>query len=55
MTVLWDSQFTPDTHIPFNKSDIVVREKETGTCLVIDVVTPSHCNIQMKVTEKISK
>ena len=55
VTVLWDSQVHTDRHIPCNKPDIVIKEKKTDTCLLIDVAVPSDYNIQKKVTEKLNK
>lgn len=52
VTVLWDSQIHTDRHIPSNKPDIVIREKKTNKCLLIDVAVPSDYNIQKKATEK---
>ena len=54
-TILWDSQIITDRCIPCNKPDIVVREKRTARCLVIDVAIPSDYNIRDKSTEKMSK
>ena len=46
---------TTDRHIPHNKPDIIIKEKETGICLIIDVAIPSNYNIQKKTTEKMTK
>ena len=42
-------------HIHCTKPDIVIKEKETAKCMVIDVAIPSDYNIQKKTTEKMSK
>ena len=55
VTILWDSQIQTDRHIPCNKPDIVIKEKKTSKCLMIDVAIPSDYNIQKKATEKMSK
>ena len=55
VTILWDSQIITDRHIPHNKLDIVIKEKETDMCLIIDVAIPSDYNIQKKATEKMIK
>ena len=54
-TVLWDSQIVTDRHIHCNKPNIVMKEKETVRCMVIDVAIPSDYNILTMVTEKMSK
>ena len=55
VTILWDSQIITDRWIPHNKPDIVIKEKETNMCLIIDVTISSDYNIQNKVTEKMTK
>ena len=55
VTILWDSPVQTDRHIPCNKPDIVIKEKQTNKCLMIDVAIPSDYNIQKKATEKMSK
>lgn len=55
VTILWDSQIQTDRHIPCNKPDIVIKEKKTRKCVMIDVSIPSDYNIQRKATEKMSK
>ena len=52
---MWDSQVITDRHIPRNKPDLMVQEKETNRCVIIDVAIPSDYNIQWKTTEKRSK
>ena len=54
-TILWDSPVITDRHIPCNKPDLIVQEKETNRCVIIDVAIPSDYNIQKKTTEKMSK
>ena len=44
-----------DRHIPHNKPDIVIKEKETNMYLVIDLAISSDYNIQKKATEKITR
>ncbi|KAG1698106.1 Serine/threonine-protein kinase SIK2 [Nymphon striatum] len=55
VTVLWDSQIQTDRHIPCNKPDIVIKEKNSRRCFLIDVSIPSDYNIQKEATEKLSK
>ena len=54
-TILWDHQVKTDGHIQCNKPDIIIREKDSERCLIIDVAIPSDYNIQKKATEKMSK
>ena len=54
-TILWDSPVITDRHIPCNKPDLIVQEKETNRCVIIDVAIPSDYNIQKKTTEQMSK
>ena len=35
-----------DRHIPCNKLDIIIQEKDSERCLIIDVAIPSDYNIQ---------
>ena len=53
--MLWDSHITTNRPIPCNKLDIVIREKETDNCLLIDVAIPIDYNIQKETTEKMGK
>ena len=53
-TILWDYQVKTDRHIPCNKPDLIVQEKESDRCVIIDVAIPSDYNIQKKATEKMS-
>ena len=53
-TILWDHQFKTDRHIPCNKPDIIIQEKDSERCLMIDVAILSDYNIQKKSTEKMS-
>ena len=53
--ILWDSPIITDRHVPCNKPDIVIQEKKSNRCQIIDVAIQSDYNIQKKVTEKMSK
>ena len=59
VTILWDHQVKTDRHIPCNKPDnkpdIIIQQKDSERCLIIDVAIPSDYNIQKKATEKMSK
>ena len=36
IAILWNQQVQTDGTIPNNKSDIIIRDNEKGTCLLID-------------------
>jgi hypothetical protein len=44
-----------DSTIPNNKSDIVIRDYEKGTCMSIDVAIPGDRNVIQKEAKKILK
>lgn len=52
ITLIWDSQIQTDRFIKANKPDIVVKDKQKQTCLIIDVAVPSDYNITEKEAEK---
>ena len=54
-TILWDSPIIIDRHVPCNKPEIVIQEKKSDRCQIIDVAIPSDYNIQKKATEKMIK
>jgi len=35
--ILWNQQIESDITIPNNKSDIIIRDNEKGTCMLTDV------------------
>jgi hypothetical protein len=37
ITILWSQQVQTDRTIPNNKPDIIIRDNENGTCILIDV------------------
>ena len=37
VTILWNQQIQTDKIIPNNKPDIIIRDNEKGTCMLIDV------------------
>ena len=53
--LFWDSPIITDRHVPCKNSDIVIQEKESVRCQIIDVPIPSDYNIPKKATEKMSK
>jgi hypothetical protein len=55
VTILWNQQVQPDRTIPSNKPDIVIRDYENGTCMLIDVAIPGDRKVIQKEAEKILK
>jgi len=37
VTILWNQQVQTDKTIPKNEPDIIIRDNEKGTCILIDV------------------
>ena len=52
---MWNQQIQTDRTIPNNKSDIIIRDNEKGTCMLIDVAIPGDRNVIKKEAEKILK
>jgi hypothetical protein len=50
---LWNQQVQTDRTIPNNKPDIIFRDNEKGTCMLIDVVISGDRNVIKKETLKI--
>jgi hypothetical protein len=55
VTILWNQQVQTDRTIPNNKPDIIVRDNEKGTCMLIDVAIPGDRKVIKKEAEKILK
>ena len=53
-TILWDSIIT-DRRISANRPDVVIHDRKSKTCLLIDVSVPDDKNIALKEAEKIIK
>ena len=53
--MLWNQQVQTDRTIPNNKPDIIIRDNEAGTCMLIDVVISGDRNVIKKEAEKILK
>jgi hypothetical protein len=53
--MLWNQQVQTGRTIPNNKPDIVMRNNERGTCMIIDVAIPGDRNVIKKEAEKILK
>jgi hypothetical protein len=55
VTILWSQQVQNDRTIPSNKPDIIIRDNEKGTCMLIDVANLGDRNMMKKEAEKILK
>ena len=55
VTILWNQQVQTDRSIPNNKPDIIIRDNEKRTCMLIDVAIPGDRNVINKEAEKILK
>jgi len=52
---LWNQQLQTGITIPNNKPDIIIRDNEEGTCMLIDVAISGDRNVIKKEAEKILK
>ena len=52
---MWNQQIQTERTIPNNKPDIIIRENEKGTCMLIDVEISGDRNVIKKEAEKILK
>jgi len=55
VTILWNQQVQTDRTIANNKPDIIIRDNEKRTCMLIDVAFPGDRNVIKKEAEKILK
>jgi hypothetical protein len=55
ITIPWNQQVQTDRTISNNKPDIVIRDNEKGTCMLIDVAIPGDRNVIQKEEKKILK
>ena len=55
VTILWNQQVQTDRTIPNNKPDIIIRDNEAGTCMLIDVAISGDKNVIKKEAKKILK
>ena len=53
--ILWDFMVQCDRHIIHRRPDIVVINKRTDECQIIDVACPNDANLDSKKTEKLRK
>ena len=45
VTILWNQQVQTDRTIPNNTLDIIIRENEVGTCMLLDVAISGDRNV----------
>jgi hypothetical protein len=55
VTILWSQQVQTDRAIPSNKPDIIIRDNEKRTCMLIDVAISGDKNMIKKEAKKILK
>ena len=48
VTILWNQQFQTDRTIPSNKADIIIRDNEKRTCMLIDFAISGDRNVIKK-------
>ena len=52
VTILWNQQVRTDRTIPNNKPDIIMRDNQKRTCILIDVAISGDSNVIKKEAEK---
>jgi hypothetical protein len=55
VTILWNQLVQTDRTIPNNKPDIIIRDTEKRTCILIDVAISGDRNVIKKKAEKYVK
>ena len=55
VTILWDMQVHTDKTIKANKPDIIIKDKQEKTCMLIDMTILFDRNTSVKVAETLSK
>ena len=55
VTILWNQQVQTDRIIPNNKPDIITRDNEKETCMLIDIAISGDRNVIKKEADKILK
>ena len=56
VTILWNQQVQTERTIPINKPDVIIRDSEKGTCMLIDAGISGERNMIIKEDdEKIIK
>ena len=52
---MWNQQIQTDRSIPNNNPDIIIRDNEKGTCMLIDAAISGDRNVIKKEAKKILK
>jgi len=55
VTILWNQQVQTDRTIPNNRPDIIIRDNQKRTCMLIDVAISGDINVIKKEADKILK
>ena len=55
VTILWTQQVQTDRTIPNNKPNIIIRDNQKRTCMLIDVAISGDRNVIKKEDEKFLK
>ena len=55
LNMLWNQQVRTHRTIPNNKPDIIIRDNQKRTCMLIDVAIPGDKNVIEKEAKKILK
>ena len=55
VTILWNQQVQTVRTFSNNKPDIIIRDNEKGTCMLIDAAISGDINVIKKVADKILK
>ena len=55
VTILWNQQVQTDRTVRNNKPDIIIRDNEKGTCVLIDVAMSGDRNVIKKESREDSK
>jgi len=55
VTILWNQKVHSDRTILTNKSDMIIRDNEKGTCMLIDVAISGDRNVIKKRSREDSK
>jgi len=55
VTILWNQQVQTERTILNNKPDIIIRDNEKRTCILIDIAIPGDRNVIKKEAQKILK
>ena len=53
ITILWDMPIQTDHEIKANRPDIVIKDKQEKSCLLIDMSIPTEKNSSVKVTDNL--